>query len=221
MQFDVHLRRTRDKDAPEESANLLELLKGFFGTSGVSLREIAQAIHRLGFVLASLGSDQKCFFTAATVALILRTLDLDLYRRFVHGAASDRDVVERVTKRFEGLELRGTYYGQVFERTLIIGYVELKLGERFELFFQSNHTIPPLLEKYRNIVKECDEREQSGAERTGDQPDDSECDHARRVVTGAEVVLGRPCMRGARVGFASAVRRIELISSEFVTRGSG
>ena len=213
MQIDVHLRRTRDEGAPGESAVVLELLEGFFGNSDVNLREIAQAIHRLGFFLASLGNDQRWFFTAATVALILRTLDLDLYRRFIHGVASDRDVVEHISKRFEGLELRGTYHGQVFETTLIIGYAELKFGEDFAPFSVSNHSIPPLLEKYRNMVKEYDEGNygQNGAERTGDR--DMEQGHARRVIGRAESALERPYMKKPRAGFKRAVRRLELISS--------
>ena len=49
-----------------------DLLLGFFGMPTLSLRTIAQALHRLGLVLASLPSDGLAFALQAVVALILR-----------------------------------------------------------------------------------------------------------------------------------------------------
>lgn len=69
------------------------MLQSFLGTPDLSLRRIAQAIHRLGLVLASLRSDRLSFPATTVGALILRTLDADLYRRFVRDEVSDLEVV--------------------------------------------------------------------------------------------------------------------------------
>ena len=74
-------------------------LVDFFDAFDVSLRSIAQAIHHLGLVLASLRQDSQSLPVAATLALILRTIDLDRYRRFTRGELEDRELVEFLFNR--------------------------------------------------------------------------------------------------------------------------
>ncbi len=66
------------------------LLEHFLGTSSLSIRTVSQAFQRLGLVLASLCGDRGMFGLATAVAIIIRTVDLDLYHRFIRGEASDR-----------------------------------------------------------------------------------------------------------------------------------
>lgn len=77
-----------------ESIYLLEM---FFGTSNLSLRQIEQAIKRLGIVKSSLRDDQS--YIAALVALIVRTIDYDIYEQFVRGKISDKELVDAIYER--------------------------------------------------------------------------------------------------------------------------
>ena len=73
------------------------LLESFFGTSNLSLRQIEQSIKRFSIVKASLRGDESEI--AALVALIVRTIDYDLYEQFVRGKMSDKDLVDAVYER--------------------------------------------------------------------------------------------------------------------------
>ena len=91
--------RPRYPDLQQEAKNARNLLQVFLVTSDLSLRQIAQAIHRLGLVFASLPENRHLFASTTVVLFILRTIDLDLYFRFIDGEASDLDVFETVIAR--------------------------------------------------------------------------------------------------------------------------
>ena len=61
------------------------MILDYFSNSDLSLRRVAQAIHRMGLVLASLASSQRSYAMAAVVALILRSIDPEMYRKFSEG----------------------------------------------------------------------------------------------------------------------------------------
>ena len=204
MQIDVHLQRTQDQEARRDAHTARELLTAFFGASEISLREIAQAIHRFGLVFASLRADRKCFFTTTTVALILRTLDSNLYYRFVRSKASDLEVVDNVFEHTGGQDLQRTREGRTFEINLIAVFVEQKTGDDdMDPVFHS-----PLLNKYRNIVKTHDEED--------GRQNDPEYAHARKVSLMAEALLTKQLMGSQQVGFLHSVQRLELMSREVI-----
>lgn len=195
MQIGIHLQRTQDQEAQGDAQTVHELLTAFFGASEISLREIAQAIHRLGLVFASLRTDHK----TTTVALILRTLDSNLYHRFVRCEASDLEVVENIFGYAGVQDLQRTYEGRIFESTLIAGFIEQK-GQDHSL-----GALPcsSLLEKYQNIVK-------AHGEKDGRQ-DDLEYGHAHGIVSAVEAMLQKRLLRSP-VGFSHSIRRLELMS---------
>lgn len=210
MQLDAHLQRTRDQEARENVQIVRELIAGFFGASAVSLREIARAIHRLGLVFASLRADQKWFFMATTVALILRTFDSNLYHRFIRGDASDLEVVESVFAQAGGHEMQRTHVGRVFESTIVAGFIEQKAGDGIGPPPKS-----PLLEKYQEVMTHSKQnRERNGVERSGDQPRDPEYEHARAVISAS-----RRMESWTRV-FSYSVQRLELISKGLINDAS-
>ena len=100
------------------------LLQDFLVKIDLSLREIAQAIHRLGLVFASLPRDLHLFPQMTAVMFILRTVNTDLYYRFVDGEASDLDVVDEMFNRPGIKTLQQTPAGQLFEQMVIIAAVE-------------------------------------------------------------------------------------------------
>ena len=78
------------------------IIESFLVLPYFSLRQVGQSIRRLGLVLASYErKDGPTVGVGVGVALIIRTVDMDVYRRFVAGTASDREVIELVFDRCE------------------------------------------------------------------------------------------------------------------------
>ncbi len=81
----------------------VDLLIEFFGLSDFSLRQIGQVIHRFGLAAASLRNVQPAFQRihgeVIEVALIIRTIDTDVYWQFVRGYLSDQELVDAIGKR--------------------------------------------------------------------------------------------------------------------------
>ena len=75
------------------------MLESFFGEPVVSLRTAARAIHHLSMVYAALADKRLVLGTTTATLVIVRTLDRELYYRFVDGRASDADVVDGVVDR--------------------------------------------------------------------------------------------------------------------------
>ena len=118
IQLNDYFTRTKDREAGQGYETVKTLLVAFFDAPDLGLRRIAQAIHRLGLVFASLRSDQRSFTLAAVVALILRTVDSDLYHRFVRGEVSDLEVVDKMFNRPPEQEpLQQQHAGRLFEAT--------------------------------------------------------------------------------------------------------
>ena len=106
-QIDDYFERTEDETAQQYTKAILYLLQEFFRASDLSLRKIAQAIQHLGLVFASLGSDQRSFAVTTTVALILQTIEPDLFHQFRRSEISDLELVDRV---FDRSELKAPQY---------------------------------------------------------------------------------------------------------------
>ena len=97
IQINDYFSRTRNQY--NHADEIRKILQHFFSAPDLSLRRIAQAIHRLGLVFASLRSDQQSLVPATIVALIVRTIDSDLYHRFVRGEIADIEVFDTVFAR--------------------------------------------------------------------------------------------------------------------------
>lgn len=77
-------------------AHSCDLLKEFFGSSDFSLRQVDQVICRFGLAAASSG---KYFLMTIEMALIVRTVDTDLYKQFVQGDLPDEELVDAIYER--------------------------------------------------------------------------------------------------------------------------
>ena len=128
-----YFTRTKDGNAAAHDSTVRAWLLGFFGAPDLSLRRIAQAIHRLGLVFASLRSDRMSLASATVVALIVRTIDSDLYHRFVRGEVSDLEVSDMVFDR-PGARVLQKKYGSYFEVILIRGRIEITSSSSSELW---------------------------------------------------------------------------------------
>ena len=189
-----YFRRTFDKNVPTDV--LPALLQAFFSDPDLSLRTVAQAIHRLGLVFASLRSNQRSFVPMAVVLLIIRTIDSDLYYKFIGGEITDSEVVKRVFNSPGVKDLQRRNEGYFFEAMVILGALERPSES------SSKITESPLYKKYNDLV----ETESYDPTKNPDHR------HASGVI---EIVdrFHRPRSYGDTVGLKQSVQRLELLTS--------
>lgn len=201
-----YFQRTEDREARRDAELTRNLLQRFFGAPDLSLRRIAQAIHRLGLVFASLRSDHRSFMMTALVALVLRTIDGEIYHRFRHGNASDLEVADAVFSRPEAVALRAEHEGCLFEAAVIVSAYEIMRPNRFK----DSSVNTPLYRRYQSLAN---------AEDRSPTADDPARVHAGQVLELTERLL-HGIVRGRSIGFLHSARRIELLSNELVVNAS-
>ena len=180
-------------------------LTELFVGSDLSLRRIAQAIHRLGLVFASLRRDRRSLALPATVALALRTLDRDLYERFTRRKAEDREVVEFFRSR--SAERKTTHIRNCLEAIIIVAAKEIRNPDRKYEWSESSE----LLANYRKAVSAAD-RDKSRDK----SPSDAGIERAREVVRLIDDLQRRELSGHSTLGFMEAVRRMELLSPSLI-----
>ena len=203
--IDAYFERTKDQDAGQYAEVVPDLLLHFFSVPKLSLRRIAQAIHRLGLVFASLRSDQRSFAISAVVALVFRTIKPDLYHRFVRGEASDLEVVDAIFDRTGTEDLQERIGKVLFEAVVIVAAQEDEIGR----LMPSEPINSPLLERYQDMV--------NGEEPRG-ASDDPERRYANRIIDQVKN-LRRYFFDGkGGIGFKHTVQRIELLSAHLIEK---
>lgn len=90
-------------DSPDKGDVGSVLLAAFANSPERSLRDIQQAVHRLGLILASIPSNPVASTTSVgewflwpALAVILRAADFEVYSRFLNGTATDMEVIDAV-----------------------------------------------------------------------------------------------------------------------------
>ena len=199
----AYLDRTPDQDGSSEFSTLESMLACFFGERAVTVRMAARAIHHLGMVYAALADKRLVLGTTTAVLVILRTLDRDLYYRFVDGRASDAEVVDGVLERL-GENVRAIHKREIptFEAWVIVSQWERDQGER-NAFDDPVET--PLMRRYREVLQE------EGAQ--GEQPETEQQRHASGVL-GQMEAIGGYSRNYLGTKFIPTVQRIELLSSD-------
>jgi hypothetical protein len=183
------------------TGDICDLLEGFFVSPSVSLRQIGQVIYRIGLVVASLNST---YFSALATgaAVILRTADDNIYRRFVNGMMSDLEVADAIFEHYgiskaqkEGGASSGA---RLFEAILVMAAAEISSRGR-QVDWSSLGS--PLFERYHGLSPKTD---------SGAAQQDPEVSYAARVIQTVNQ-LGRRAGPFAEIGFMEAVKRIELL----------
>lgn len=195
---------TKDKNARPTLETVENMLLIFFGLPKLSLRNVSQALHRLGLVFASLRKDRKSFAIAAVVALIFRTIDPDLYKKFIQGGISDQKVIDSVFEQLGANNLLGKDERIIFEGVIILGNQEktisnMGLNDRID---------SPLLQSYQKFLE--------GIEKPENMPDNLLRSHAQYVVD--YVNINRRAHKTLQEGFGwqHSIKRLELISPSLV-----
>ena len=215
-----YLRRFFDVDFrlpdPDRSDFIREQLKGmlrngdqsylqaFFSASNLSLRQVAQAIHRFRLVVASFDGKSDLIDIAES-ALVLRAIDPEVYRRFVGGSATDEEAVDAVFERIEIVKDKkhnheNMYIFASFEGIMVMCYKERESANRAG---ETDTVIEsPLISRYRELT--ASERPER-AQRTPDI-------HYATAVAEAVEHYSTGRRRYRPIGFREAVRRIELLA---------
>ena len=194
-----YFERTQDRGVRSNYSLVNDMLTLFFSIPELNLRQIAQSVHRIGLILASLANNERAFALGAVVALVLRTLDSELYREFTLGEKTDLEVANSLFSHIGEDWLLGEHNRILFEAAIIIGYLEI-LGVDMDIGWQQKID-SPLLSHYREAMET--EVSDGGTE-------DKYLQHARGV-TDLIQVMSKGYARGG-IGFKHSVRRIELLS---------
>ena len=165
----------------------------FFGTQAVDLRTLEQALRRFGLMLAMRGGGTK----TAVFALILRTLEPDLYYRFLQGTATDADVADALFQRVDE-EYRSSYGGQNLETEIILAAVE----DDPPLAIEGGSTSSQLLKHYQTLVDG----------ETHEATKSPERQHAHTIVSFVTSAHGNRMVRKERDGFRSTAAQLEMLS---------
>ena len=118
------------------------LVKTFLGLPALSLRDIAQAVHRLGLVLNALTYTDPQVVEMVTVTLILRMLDNELYHQFINGEVSDAEVAEKIMGARMKNPLEWEREDELFQAYIISAYKELT----------NNYETTPLENEHRQLI---------------------------------------------------------------------
>lgn len=124
------------------------LMGAFLSSPALSIRQIQQALHHLGLVLASLDSSKNIPYAATAVLVILKTLDPLTYRQFTQSNMTDREVVHEIFGLPEFQNFRSTTYGALLEALLIVGYGEFAMTQGRDPMLEEQS----LFHHYRNII---------------------------------------------------------------------
>ena len=173
-------------------------LQRFFGTPDLDLRTLEQAFRRLGLVLAMLPGDRRALIATAAFVLILRTMEPDLYRRFLDGRATDEEVADALFGRLDST-YRTTTEGQNFETEIIMAATEDDLINRRSFEAMNSR----LLARYHELTSTTIPKARA-----------EERKHAQTIIN---FVSAEQRNRGHQWGdrkFRDTVARLEILSEE-------
>ncbi len=198
---DYFKNRPAESTPGDDYGSVCGWLLAFFVSSDLGLRHVAQSIHRLGLVFASLKRDRRSLARAATVALVMRTLEPDLFWRFTQGDVEDRQAVQVMLGRVPGLS---GHHSELLEAILIVAAIEIEHPDQLIAHVQPS----PLLAEYREVARKARDAAAYG--------DDSAALRAMAVVEAIGRFEMEQLHRGVALGFPEAARRVELLSASLL-----
>ena len=198
-----HFLQTQDELAFSSAANVEALPESLLDVSEISLRTIARAIHHFGLVLASLPSHKLSLALPSVVAVIFRTLNSDLYYRFIQGGVSDKEAIEELFAESNQNLAERWNERELFEAVIILGGQEATLGRSMP----SDRFSSPLLQNYQDLIN---------SENLDPESLDPIAKHALGVLNSVEYLKRDFYFRGIGIGFSQAVQRIELLSPDLI-----
>ena len=120
------------------------LISKYLALSDISLRDILQAIHRLGLVLASLPEEELGCARTLAILLLLRAADANAYESLWNGNATDEIATRDLFVRGELHQLRDTDDGMLLEAAIIAAMMVSQANQHDHM----NYANFPLLQRY-------------------------------------------------------------------------
>lgn len=197
---DYFRNRSRSRTLGDNYESIRNWLMELFSGSDLSLRRIAQTIHRLGLTYASLPKNSPSLALAATTAAVMRTLNPNLYGRFMRREAEDREAIEYLISR--GPRPERSQIDHYLEAVIIVAAMELRNPGR-DLFGVDPS---PLLAEYH---EEADRARQSG-------DNDAAATRARSIIGIIGQIRDSSLLGHGGLGFEEAARRLELLSPSLI-----
>ena len=177
------------------------MIARMLSASKLDLRRIAQTIRRLSLICPPPGHSSTKTAAAASVGVILRTLDADLYARFCNFEGGDDEVVKHIYSHGEIEGIQDSPEGYVFEAIVCLMWCEISAGFRDDAV-QSDES--PLLSSYRSTLQKMYDHK-SRAELS--QEDEAVANRCRGVIGAARVMR----KDGWGLCCIEALNRIELL----------
>ena len=211
IQINEYFNRTKDSQIKRLVDPAGTLFQEFSKAFDLSLRQIQQAVHRLGLVFASLPDNQFSFFLSAMGALVLRTLNSQLYQDFVAGKVSDLEVVDKLFDSHKRKRLQQTSQGCLFEGILIMAHRELHPPD-------NNSPRTPLEDRYY-------EKRAALEDEFNEDPAKQPAKEHWNIVLDMVDSLSADAARYSQfsrsdIGFMISVKRLELVTGEMINKGS-
>lgn len=197
--------RTIDQSFRTDYEMCREFLYSFSENSNISLRTLAQAIHHLGLVLASLPSDRRSLVITIIVFLIIRNVHTHAYREFTGGNINDSELIEEISSAPSVRNWKNMKNIEYVEAIVMLSYIERSTPQ--SSFFDDLNT--PLLSKYQKIIAPATSNEEVSV-------NEIDKDHAQRVTSALKHLKQIFIRRNMHhVGYKTSVARIELFSQEY------
>ena len=208
IQINDYFNRTKDSSSKRLIEPAGTLFQEFSKAFEINLRQIEQAVHRLGLVFASLPDNRYSFFLSAMVALVLRTINSRLYHDFIDGKLTDLEVVDKLFDSSKGKILQQTHQGCLFEATLIVAQKEIHPPD-------NNSPRTPLEDRYHK-------RQTEYAEGHNGKPAIALANEHWHKVLEMVDYFRTDAIRSSSgsSGFMISVKRLELMTGEMIDKGS-
>ena len=175
------------------------ILKYYFSNSNISLRTIEHALHHLSLVVSLLPSDSNIYIVSAIVVLVLRTINSDMYYKFINKTVSDLDVMNAISEQYEFTKEDNIDYLIAFPSTIITAVKMENYG-----MWNPSLQYTPLEEKYSSVNDTNDvDRQNMSIESIYSGGIIRLVDHFKIEYNNFRTI-----------GFKFAVNRFELLSSE-------
>lgn len=193
--------RTSDQSFNSDLPVCREFLESFSENSNVSLRTLAQAIHHIGLVFASLPNNHLSFALPTVVLLIIRTIHTHAYREFIEGQIDDLELIEELSNASSIRNWKKIKHIDYVEAIAVLSFIERSKMQSFE--FDKFET--PLLSKYQKITTPGILNEEANK---------IDIEHAKEVINSVDYLKKYFSQNYHSFGYKFSVERIELFSEE-------
>lgn len=197
MKLDQYFQRAADNSVDVDFPAVAKVFSAFFTKADISLRKIAQAMRRLGLVIAALPGDQPLLGWASAIALIVRTIDFELYEKFIRREADDREVIDSILDRPSLAAVRNKHAGNIFEAVIIVAYANLRTNEEL----QAGMSLYETYQRWADLDPKVSFNNEKGRERAP-------------IILKMVKSLEEGVVSSGGSNFSDAIKRIELFSDD-------